>query len=399
MTTFSGSFSTTDTDKTIRPKKDPVDEVIDILTDPTGGSGPPSARAMRNVSAASPQVNVQQVKSLTPTYQGSNVPVGSLETDRDKIIDDAIFDNQLRRAMGMLPSPTSGTVDLGGAKATSTILNSLAGSDPGLALKYQQAGKTPVQGAGPFSLQSLGLRREGDSLRPDSPRGIAGPYEAMDPNMFDQDTGDIFGYMNYINSLDAGQGQAQPQVPPQISKASSMPPQNLIDQMNPTGLAGIAQGILGSLTGSSPAIYNLTDEYGDPLGGDNFGLGRKFDNPDTARRLGFIPVGRDAGGNIVYDVDPAITKSQEDQEKFSRLDDERRERAAMLAAQQQQQPVDPCPEGYRMDPVSKVCVPVDDTIDTDPVKRTYDTMTRPEPNYTPATGFTLPAITLPDILG
>ena len=70
----------------------------------------------------------------------------------------------------------------------------------------------------------------------------------------------------------------------------------------------------------------------------------------------------------------------------------------MLAAQQQQQqPVDPCPEGYRMDPVSKVCVPVDDTIDTDPVKRTYDTMTRPEPNYTAATNFTVPTVTLPDI--
>ena len=55
-----GKFSTTDDDKTIRQR--PVDEVIDILTDPTGGSGPPSARAMRNVSAVSPQVNVQQLK-------------------------------------------------------------------------------------------------------------------------------------------------------------------------------------------------------------------------------------------------------------------------------------------------------------------------------------------------
>ena len=348
-----GKFSTTDDDRTIR--QSPVDEVIDILTDPTGGSGPPSARAMRNVSAASPQVNVQQVKSLTPTYQGSNVPVGSLETDRDKIIDDAIFDNQLRRAMGMLPSPTSGTVDLGGAKATSTILNSLAGSDPGLAIKYQQAGKTPVQGAGPFSLQSLGLRREGDSLRPDSPRGIAGPYEAMDPNMFDQDTGDIFGYMNYINSLDAGQGQAQPQ-----------------------GLGAI----------------NPYEQFGDPLLGG-----------DASTILGVNAFDKRAAELLGYDMETmeGVTKylndtkrSKENQERDSRLDDERRERAAMLAAQQQQ-PVDPCPEGYRMAPVSKVCVPVDDTIDTDPVKRTYDTMTRPEPNYTAATNFTVPTVTLPDI--
>ena len=171
-----------------------------------------------------------------------------------------------------------------------------------------------------------------------------------------------------------------------------------LQKATPSGLGGIFQGILGSLTGSNPAVYMQTDEYGDPMGGGNYAVGRTFENPDTARRLGFIPVGRDAGGNIVYDVDPAITKSQEDQERSSRLDDERRERAAMLAAQQQQ-PVDPCPEGYRMDPVSKVCVPVDDTIDTDPVKRTYDTLTRPEPNYTAATGATLPVITLPDILG
>ena len=182
-------------------------------------------------------------------------------------------------------------------------------------------------------------------------------------------------------------------------KASSMPPQNLIDKATPSGLGGIFQGILGSLTNSNPAVYMQTDEYGDPMGGGNYAVGRTFENPDTARRLGFIPVGRDAGGNIVYDVDPAVKASQERQDRDSRLDDERRERAAMLAAQQQQ-PVDPCPEGYRMDPVSKVCVPTDDTTQPDNLAtRTYDTMTRPEPNYTPATGFTLPAITLPDILG
>ena len=81
-----------------------------------------------------------------------------------------------------------------------------------------------------------------------------------------------------------------------------------------------------------------------------------------------------------------------------RKDQERAERAAMLAAQQQQ-PVDPCPEGYRMDPVSRVCVPTDDT--TEPVettKRTYETMTEPVADYTAKTEFTVPTITLPDIL-
>ena len=51
-----------------------------------------------------------------------------------------------------------------------------------------------------------------------------------------------------------------------------------------------------------------------------------------------------------------------------------------------------------MDPVSKVCVPVDDTTEPDNIApRTYDTMTRPEPNYTAATNFTVPTVTLPDI--
>jgi hypothetical protein len=73
------------------------------------------------------------------------------------------------------------------------------------------------------------------------------------------------------------------------------------------------------------------------------------------------------------------------------------DRALAALAAQQQQPVDPCPEGYRMDPVSKVCVPTDDTTDTDPVTRTYDTMTKPQENYTAATNFNVPAINLPDI--
>ena len=90
-------------------------------------------------------------------------------------------------------------------------------------------------------------------------------------------------------------------------------------------------------------------------------------------------------------------KDSEDALEARRKD---QDRALAALAAQQQQPVDPCPEGYRMDPVSKVCVPTDDTTEpTDPVKRTYDTMTKPEPNYTAATGFTVPSINLPDIFG
>ena len=101
--------------------------------------------------------------------------------------------------------------------------------------------------------------------------------------------------------------------------------------------------------------------------------------------------------NIVYDVDPAVKASQERQDRDSRLDDERAERAAMLAVQNQ--PVDPCPEGYRLDPMSKVCVPTDDTTtDTAPgTGRVYETMTKPQENYTAATNFNVPGINLPDI--
>ena len=55
----------------------------------------------------------------------------------------------------------------------------------------------------------------------------------------------------------------------------------------------------------------------------------------------------------------AAMARNEELEEFSRKDREDRERAALLAAQNQ--PVDPCPEGYRLDPMSKVCVPTDDT--------------------------------------
>ena len=64
-----GKFSTTDDDRTIR--QSPVDEVIDILTDPTGGSGPPSARAMQPQRPA--PVNV----GMMPERRGDvTIPMG-----------------------------------------------------------------------------------------------------------------------------------------------------------------------------------------------------------------------------------------------------------------------------------------------------------------------------------
>ena len=391
MVTFSGSFTNEDL-KGDTGRKDPVDEVIDILTAPTVGSGPPRgapARAMRNVSATRPSVNVQQLDkvplNLNDLY-GDGKSLG-LYTGGPRLQEQIDFD--LYNALSPRPQDNLS----GFQQASAPSLGNIYGDGRALGLY------TPPQERG---------------------EGIAGPYEAMDPDMFDPDTGEYINFLDRIEkqrALNSGQGIAgintqggylgdelfniptnRPIIP--AGKASSMPPQNLIDQINPTGIGGILQGILGSVTGSSPAIYGQTDEYGQPLydGDENFAVGRKFENPATAKRLGFLPVGKDAAGNIVYDVDPAIKASQARQEEDSRKDREDRERAALLAAQNQ--PVDPCPEGYRLDPVSKVCVPTDDTTEpTDPVKRTYDTMTKPEPNYTAATGFTVPSINLPDIFG
>ena len=314
-----GKFSTTDDDRTIR--QSPVDEVINILTDPTGGSVQSQRPAPVNVG-------------MMPERRGDiTIPMQPSTFGNDYLKTQNIFQSRPGEEQVQTPlkvvSPFTTVKPLPGGEGTRELLQS-----------YDRQGISSLG-----NIPNVANISSGYPMKPDP------GYEAA------------------------------------LQKAT------------PSGLGGIFQGILGSLTNSNPAVYMQTDEYGDPMGGGNYAVGRTFENPDTARRLGFIPVGRDAGGNIVYDVDPAVKASQERQERDSRLDDERRERAAMLAAQQQQ-PVDPCPEGYRMDPVSKVCVPTDDTTQPDNLAtRTYDTMTRPEPNYTPATGFTLPAITLPDILG
>ena len=116
-------------------------------------------------------------------------------------------------------------------------------------------------------------------------------------------------------------------------------------------------------------------------------------------------LGTDDQGNITPEAlidlkkQTQQTKARNDElAEQRRKDQERAERAAMLATQQQQ-PIDPCPEGYRMDPVSRVCVPTDD-MTTDPVPgtgRVYETMTAPQENYTAASNFTVPTINLPDI--
>tara|TARA_R110001592_G_scaffold114765_5_gene314908 strand:- start:1273 stop:2106 length:834 start_codon:yes stop_codon:yes gene_type:complete len=171
--------------------------------------------------------------------------------------------------------------------------------------------------------------------------------------------------------------------------------------LNPQGIASVAP--VNPMAQERAADYMRALQMGQTEDYKDF----FFD--EASRDPSMLDPVRDFFGNLLgYDTDSMRGLYEMEQDKIAaddrydvdqvmRKQDQDRELAAMLAAQQQQ-PVDPCPEGYRMDPVSKVCVPTDDTTEpTDPVKRTYDTMTKPEPNYTAATNFNVPAINLPDI--
>jgi len=243
-----------------------------------------------------------------------------------------------------------------------------------------------------------------------TPLNVASPFTTalnLDPDMFDQDTGDIINYPvgggrggpfdggNFLTSIPANFGIANVLTDP---TGGSGPP-------SARGLAGINTqgGYLGDQLFNIPtdlgASIDPYEQFGDNLlGGDAstvYGI-----NPIVKRIAEFQGYDMDTDEGVrKYLADTQQTMEDSGDALEARRKDQDREMAAMLAAQQQQ-PVDPCPEGYRMDPVSKVCVPTDDTTEpTDPVKRTYDTMTKPEPNYTAATNFNVPAINLPDIFG
>ena len=95
------------------------------------------------------------------------------------------------------------------------------------------------------------------------------------------------------------------------------------------------------------------------------------------------------------------TKKDSEAAAVARKRDQDREMARLAAlAQQQTQPVDPCPEGYRLDPTTNTCVPTDDTTDTAPgTGGTYEPLIKPVESYTQASPYTVPVINLPDIFG
>ena len=160
-----------------------------------------------------------------------------------------------------------------------------------------------------------------------------------------------------------------------------------VPQIIPQGIAGIP-------------FVPIAQPPAPPEGTPNVGQG--FDPKNTgvsstvkglAELLGYNMDSRE--GLAEYFRDTALAdKAYRDQQEMRNKD---RDRA--LAAAVQNQPIDPCPEGYRLDPVSKVCVPTDD-MTTDPVPgtgRVYETMTAPQENYTAASNFAVPTINLPDI--
>jgi len=338
-----GKFSTTDDDRTIR--QSPVDEVIDILTAPTVGSGPPRGAPAR---AMQPQRQAPVNVGMMPERRGNvNIPMGQSTFVN---VPGRSDEKQVQTPLKVVSPFTTKRNPVG---SVDDVLFNLSLSDA--------AGQPINYGGGEDQLAPANV----------SPLTLAS---------YGGGEGQLSGsFTNYPG----GEGYRE-----LVQGDKAAAPYTGIEQI----LARQAQG-----QGQGLGAINPYEQFGDPLLGG-----------DASTILGVNAFDKRAAELLGYDMETmeGVTKylndtkrSMENQERDQRLDDERRERAAMLAAQQQQ-PVDPCPEGYRMDPVSKVCVPVDDTTQPDNLApRTYDTMTRPEPNYTAATGATLPVITLPDILG
>jgi hypothetical protein len=316
MVTFKGNF-TNENLKGDTGRKDPVDEVIDILDQI--GQDDFTAQAMsrpRPQSATSPQVTVQQTDKIpmSPEQQA-------------QAFTNLYGGNKSLGLYGPTP-PLQDPTDI-----ESQLFNAFSGTPQDVL--YNESG---FQQASAPSLTDMYYPQE-------RRKGIAGPYEAMDPDMFDPDTGEYINFLDRIDqqrALNAGQGIAS------VAPVNPMAQERAADYMRALqmGQTEDYKDFFFDEASRDPSIF-------DPL---QSLVQKAFGYPEGMRGL--------------YEMEQnkkAAMARNEELEEFSRKDQEDRERAAMLAAQQQQ-PVDPCPEGYRLDPVSKVCVPVDDTTEpTDPV--------------------------------
>ena len=336
MVTFKGNFTNKDL-KGDTGRKDPIDEVIDIL-DERIKTNPQALENIRNIYN-------QSVQPQRP----APVNVGMMPERRGDVT---------------IPMQTSDSKDF----------------------EFMQPGK---RGS---ILRNLGLNSANYQMDPQDNLGfVQSPFTTV---------------VNPQNFRDQESARMQGTVPLGLPSISVNPVSGVAyPEYSPRGGGSQAQGLGGYL---GDQLFNIPTDLGasiDPYEqmGDNL-LGG-----DASTVYGINPIVKRIAEFQGYDMDTdegvrkylADTqqkmKDSEDALEARRKDQDRALAAAALAAQNQ--PIDPCPEGYRLDPVSKVCVPVDDTTEPEETTpRTYDTMTRPEPNYTPATNFNIPAITLPDIL-
>ena len=181
---------------------------------------------------------------------------------------------------------------------------------------------------------------------------------------------------------------------------------NLYDPTNTEEMRYVSDPITGAMQGSymaAPGDLGKMDErfmaaennplaqFTNPIVNAIAGMqtnprtGEKFDMTNPDDRYDF------------YNLTQDTKKASEEAAEARKLDQDRLARMALAA--QQPQTSDPCPEGYRLDPVSQVCVPTDDTTEpgTD-TGRVYEPLAVPQANYTPYTGpLNIPSITLPDI--
>ena len=182
--------------------------------------------------------------------------------------------------------------------------------------------------------------------------------------------------------------------------------ENLYDPTNTEEMRYVSDPITGAMQGSymaAPGDLGKMDErfmaaennplaqFTNPIVNAIAGMqtnprtGEKFDMTNPDDRYDF------------YNLTQDTKKASEEAAEARKLDQDRLARMALAA--QQPQTSDPCPEGYRLDPVSQVCVPTDDTTEpgTD-TGRVYEPLAVPQANYTPYTGpLNIPSITLPDI--
>ena len=395
MTTFSGSFSTTDKDKTIRPNQEEkiAQQIIDTFA-PEMMTGQVSSDTLNRLqdsyvakggSGLNPYMrerNKQQqigAMPLTRLHELNLLNKQKLAEARsnasvDEVID--IFEDEFT-AQAMRPPAQRTNITVQNQLRDNIYDIASNKSAKELADRYNKSlwpSGTPVK-------EMIINRATRSGVSPEVVAMASGMLGGYDPGS----AGDELGSATPIYN----------------------PYQQLLDSF--TG-----QEDLGGTTGSDAPVDELTDlamrkfkaiEQPPPPPEGTANVGQGFDPNNT----GISPIVKQLAGWLGYDMDSreglaeyfydtAMSDKNYREGQESRNLDQDREMARLAALAQQTQPVDPCPEGYRLDPVSRSCVPTDDTTDTAPgTGGIYEPLIKPVENYTQASPYTVPAINLPDI--